>query len=76
MSLIVISKILGLLVNTLTADKNYSLRDIEKLPQLIEMQFSKKQKPFPQFFPAFLQHTSNFEHFEPRSRLPFDSQHA
>ena len=44
MSFLVISEILGLFFNTLTADDKYSLRKKCDLPQLIQMQLSKKQK--------------------------------
>ena len=44
MSHLVISKILALLVNRLTADDKYSLYDRENLQQSISMQSSKKQK--------------------------------
>ena len=43
MSLLVISKILGLFVNTLTVDDKYSLRNSENLRQPITMQLFKKQ---------------------------------
>ena len=60
MSLLVIGQILGLFVNTLTPDDKYSLRNSEFLLQTIEMQLSKKQKTFSQFFANFLKITSNF----------------
>ena len=60
MSLLVIGQILGLFVNTLTPDDKYSLRNSEFLLQPIEMQLSKKQKTFSQFFANFLKITSNF----------------
>ena len=61
---LVIFKILGLLVNTLTADDMYCLLNREYLTQPIQMQLSKKQKTFSQFFSAFLKSRSNFEHFQ------------
>ena len=54
---------LGLLVNTLTADDNYSLLNRDNLTQPIHKLLSKKQKTFSQFFSAFLKATLNFEHF-------------
>ena len=60
MSLLVIFKILGLFVNTLTADAKYSLRYRESLPQPIPIQVSKKQKSFSELVPAFLKFTSSF----------------
>ena len=50
MSLLVIPDILGLFVNTLTADEKYSLRNRENSPSPIQMQLSKKGKAFFQFF--------------------------
>ena len=56
MFLLVICEIVGLFVNTLTADDKYSLRNSENLRQPIQMQLSKKS----QFFAAFLKCTSPF----------------
>ena len=64
MSVWVVSEILGLVVNTLAADDKYFFRNSENLPQLIQMQLSKNQKPFSQFFATFLKFTSNFEDIE------------
>ena len=63
-SLLVIWEILGLFVNTLTADGKYSLCNRENLPQPIQMQLSKKQRTFSELFASFLKSTSNFKHFE------------
>ena len=43
MSLFVICELLGLFVNTLTANDKYSLRDSQNLPQLIQMHLSNKK---------------------------------
>ena len=51
-------------VNTSNADDKYSLRNTKKLPQPIQLQLSKKQKNFSQFFSAYLKSISNIEHFE------------
>ena len=59
MFLLVISSIIGLFVNTMTADDTYSLNNSENLQQPIQMQLSKKRK----FFASFLKPTSNFQHF-------------
>ena len=59
-----ISETLGVFVNTLTADERYSLQNRKTLRQPIQLQLSKKQKKFSEFFAAYLQCTSNFEHFE------------
>ena len=46
MSLLVLSEILGLIINTMTVDDMYSFPNNENLPQPIQMQLSKKQKSF------------------------------
>ena len=51
-------------VNKLSADGKYPVQDCENLLLPIEMQLSKKEKSFSQFFVPFLQSTSNFKHFE------------
>ena len=56
-------KIFGLFLNTLTSDDKYSLLNSDNLTQPIQMQLSKKQKTFSEFFSAFLKTISNFEHF-------------
>ena len=63
MSLLVISEILGLFLNTLTTDEKYSLRNSENLSESIKMQLSKTQKTFSGLLAAFLKSLSNFEHF-------------
>ena len=52
-ALLVICKILGLLINTLTAVGKYSRLNCDKLKQPIQMKLYKKQKQFSQFFFAF-----------------------
>ena len=59
-----ISEILELFVNTLTADDKYSLLNSENLWQPIQKQLSKKQQTFSDFFASFLKFTSNVEYFE------------
>ena len=51
--LLVICKILGLFVNTLTTDEKYSLLKKGNLTQTIQMQLSEKQKTFSEFFVHF-----------------------
>ena len=63
MSPLVISKILGLFVNTLTADGKYYLRKMEKLLQPIQMHLSKRKQYFYNFFGALMKFASNLEHF-------------
>ena len=63
-SALVTSKILGLFVNTLTAEYTYSRRNMQTLTQQVQTPLSLKQKTFSWFFIAFLKSTWNGEHFE------------
>ena len=54
---------LGLLVNTLAADEMYLVLDRDNLTIPIQMQLSKKEKKFSQFFSPILKSTLNFNHF-------------
>ena len=58
------SKILGLFVNTLTAEYTYSHRNMQTLTQQVQTPLSLKQKTFPEFFIAFLKSAWNGEHFQ------------
>ena len=49
-SLLVIYKILGKLVNTLTIDEKYYFLNNNNLTQPFQMQLSEKKKPFSHFF--------------------------
>ena len=69
MSLIVISKVLRLLVNTFTADEKYSLLNRDNLTQPTHMQLSQKQKLFLKFFSAFLKFVFRLEHLEQKMNL-------
>ena len=51
-------------VNTLTAEYQYSRRNMQNFPQQIQTQLSQKQKAFWRFFIAFLKCTSSLEHLE------------
>ena len=62
-SLLVICKISRLFINTLSADGKYSLLNRDNLTQPIQMQVSRKQKTFSEFFSAFLKSSLNFEYF-------------
>ena len=64
MSPLMLGKILGVFVNTMTADGKYPIQDCKNLQLPIEMQLSKKRKTLSQFFVPFLESTSNFKHFE------------
>ena len=58
------SKILGLFVNTLTAEYTYSRRNMQTFAQQVQTPLSFKQKTFSRFFIAFLKSTWNGEHFQ------------
>ena len=64
MSPLVFCEILGVFLNTLTADGKYPVPDCQNLQLAIQMQLSEKRKTFSQFFGQLLQSTSNFKHFE------------
>ena len=57
-------KISRLFFNTLSADGKYSLLNGDNLTQPIQMQVSRKEKPFSEFFSAFLKSSLNFENFQ------------
>ena len=59
---LVMWKILGLFVKTLTADNKCSLPNRENSTLTIHMQLSQKQKTFCQYFSTFLKSRLNFEH--------------
>ena len=75
-SLLVICKILGLFLNTLTDDDKYSLLKRDNFFQYLQIQLSQKRKPFSQFFLAVLKFRFNLEHFQkkddPPSRFIFE----
>ena len=50
--------------NTLSADAKYSLFTRDNLTQPTQMEVSRKQKTFSDFFSAFLKSSLNFEHFQ------------
>ena len=58
------SNILGLFVNTLTAEYTYSRRNMQTFTQHIQTPLSLKQKTFSGVFIAFLKSTLNGEHFQ------------
>ena len=68
MSALVRSKILGLFVNTLTAEYKYSRRNMQTLTQKVQTPLSLKQKTFSRFFIAFLKSTINREHFQKKGQ--------
>ena len=57
-------KISRLFINTLSADGKYSLFNRDNLTEPIQMQLSRKQKTFSEFYSPFLKFSLNFEHFQ------------
>ena len=55
---------LGLFVNTLTAEYTYSGPNMQTFTQQVQMQLYLKQKSFSKFFISFLKSTWNGEHFQ------------
>ena len=70
--MLVLCKILGLFVNTLSEDDKYCLLYKDNLLQHIQILLSQKQKTFSQFFSPFLKSTLNFEHFQKNINLIAD----
>ena len=70
--MLVLCKILGLLVNTLSEDERYCLLYKDDLLQPIQILLSQKQKTFSPFFSAFLKSTLNFERFQKKMTLIAD----
>ena len=62
--MLVLCKILGLFVNTLTDDSKYSLPYRDNFRQQIEILLSHKPKTFSELFSEILKHTLNFAHFQ------------
>ena len=62
--MLVLCKILGLFVNTLTDDRKYSLLYRDNLTQQIQILLSQKPKTFCQHSSEILKPTLNFEHFQ------------
>ena len=72
MCMLVLCKILGLFVNTLTDDVKYSLLYRENLKQPIQILLSQKKKSFSQFFSTFFKCRLNFEHFQKKMTVIAD----
>ena len=70
--MLVLCKILGLFVNTLSEDERYCLLYKDNLLQPIQILLSQKQKTFSQFFSPFLKSTLNFERFQKKMTLIAD----
>ena len=56
-------QIFALLLNTLAADEKYPVLNRDNLTIPIQMQLSRKQKTFSQFFAAFLKSSLKFKSF-------------
>ena len=67
-SLLLTCKILRLFPNTPTADGKYSFPNRDNLTQPIQMQVSRKQKMFSQFFSAILNSNLNFKRFQKKKK--------
>ena len=59
---------LGLFVNTLTAEYTYSRRNMETFTHQVQTPLSLKQKPFSPFFIAFLKFTWNLDDFQKKRK--------
>ena len=70
--MLVLCKISGLFVNTLTDDDKYSLLYRDNLLQPIQIHLSQKRNTSSDFSSAFLKSTLNFEHFEKKMTLIAD----
>ena len=70
--MLVLCKVSGLFLNTLTDDDKYSLLYRDNLTQPIQILLSEKQKTFSDFLSAFLKSTLNFEHFQKKMTLIAD----
>ena len=62
--MLVLCKILGLFVNTLTDDGKYSLLYRDNLMQQIQILLSQKPKTFSKLSSEILKPTLNFENFQ------------
>ena len=70
MSALVWSAILGLFVNTLTADNKYSRCNVHNFAQQVQTPLAQISKTFWGFFIAFLKIAWNLEHFEKKDEYP------
>ena len=52
------------MLNTLTANYEYSRSNTDNLPLPVQMQLSEKLETFSPFFIAFLESALTFKHFE------------
>ena len=73
-SLLVTCKISRLFPNTLSAGGKYSLLNRDNLTEPIQMQVSRKQKMFSQFFSAILKSNLNFERFQKKNKMTLTAE--
>ena len=66
-SFLIRCEIVGLFVNTLTAEEKYPRHNKENIQEPSQMKLSKKLKTLFQFFIAFLKLASRFEHYQPQN---------
>ena len=62
--ILVRSEILGLFLNTLTAEYQYYRRNMHNFPQQIQMKLSQKRKALSGFFITYLKGTSSLKYLE------------
>ena len=70
MSVLVLSEILRLFVNTLIPDDKYSRRKLQILWQQLQTPLSQEGKPFCEFFILFLKCAWNLEHSQKKEEYP------
>ena len=70
--MLVLCKISGLFLHTLTDDDKYSLLYRDNLTQPIQLLLSEKQNTFSQIFCEFLKSTLNFVDFQKKMTLIAD----
>ena len=70
MSVLVISEMFRVLVNTLTSDDKYSRRNMKIFWQQLQTLLSQEEKTFRWFFIAFPKCAWNLEHSEKKGEYP------
>ena len=70
MSVLVISEMFRVLVNTLTSDDKYSSRNMQIFWQQLQTLLSQEEKTFRGFFIAFPKCAWNLEHSERKEEYP------
>ena len=70
--MLVLFKISGLFLNTLTDDDKYCLLYRDNLTQTMQILLSQKKQTFSQFFSPFFKSTLNFELFQKKMTLIAD----